>query len=237
LSGGAILRRFFLYANLNRKEAKGGYMVPANTLYTMFVQRGNSCILASYAVGAHHFTKLGVYNYFWDYCKHFNLSPSSDKDAELKYNNDFHPRYNSCSGYQIIEHLHNCSRQSAFVKSRAKFGVEYIHQPIHRLQQIEKSLKYKEVLVSVAIKEHRGVHAYCVGFDKQGFYMIETRGGNYKSGINRISNIQSLGTLQDSLLMSANPTSKKSSGGNYGLRKSERVLSKRVENHKRWWAL
>jgi hypothetical protein len=183
-------------------------MVKANTLDTTFVQCGNSCTLASYAVGACHFTGLRVYNCFWDYCRHFNISPSSDKDAELKYNIDFHPRYKSCSGYQIIEHLHNCSQQSAFVQGREKFAVEYIHKTIPRLQEIEQRLKDQEVLVSIAFKiPSNGVHSCCVGFDSQNFYMIETRGSAPKTGIVPISDIQyinkSLGSLQDSLLMSA----------------------------------
>jgi len=199
-------------------------MVDPKTLDYTFVQNGKSCILASYAVGACHFTGLKVHSYFWDYCRHFNISPSSNEDAELKYNDDFHPRYKTCSGYKIIEHLHNCSQQGAFVQSRAKFGVEYIHQPFPRLQEIERRLRNEEVLVSVAFRVSPiEVHSCCVGFNGQGFYMIETRGPEPKTGIVTIPNIQyineSLGSLQDSLLMFARQqTSTKSSGGNYGLR-------------------
>jgi hypothetical protein len=203
-------------------------MIDTNTLYTTFVQCRNcgSCTLASYAVASHHFTDLDVYDFFLDYCKHFKITASPGQDAEQKYANHFSQEWSSrnCSGYKIIEELHNSSQQSAFVQSRAKFGVEYIHSPIPRLQQIEKKLRDEEVLVSVAFRVSRfEVHSCCVGFNGQGFYMIETRGTEPKTGIATIPNIlyihTSLGQLQDSLLMSPLlQASKKSTGGNYGLR-------------------
>jgi len=191
-------------------------LVDANTLYTTFVQCCNSCILASYAVASYHFTNLNVYNFFLDYCKHFNISASPDQDAEREYAKHFDQEWKSrkCSGYRIVEQLHNNSLKTAFVQSRTRFGVEYIHQPSLSLSQIENRLKNEETLISVAIKESYGVHAYCVGFDNHGFYKIETRRSAPKAGIVLIKNIQSLGALQDSLLMFAHPTSEKASRGN-----------------------
>jgi hypothetical protein len=157
---------------------------------------------------------VDIYDFFLDYCKHFDIEASSGQDTEQKYDRHFDQEWKTrnCSGYKIIEHLHSDSPQTAFVESRAKFDVEYIHQPVHSLSQIENSLKNEETLISVAVKESCGVHAYCGGFDNQGFYMIETRRvTKYKTGINRILNIQCLGALQDSLLILAHPTSGESS--------------------------
>lgn len=189
-------------------------MVDAETVFTSFVQNGNSCTLASYAVAAYHFTKRGPYEFFRDYCKHFQVRATSDQGAETEYNKDFHPRYGrpNCSGYKIIRELHNNSSEIRFVESRAKFEVEYIHQTMQRLEEIEQRLKNEETLISVAFRMSSGhVHSCCVGFDDRGFYMIETRENEPATGIVRIPNIQhiheSLGALQDSLLMSAKPTS------------------------------
>lgn len=198
-------------------------MVDADTVFTTFVQDGNSCTLASYAVASHHFTERGPYEFFCDYCKHFKIPATSDQDAEREYNNDFHPRYSrpNCSGYKIIRELHNNSPETCFVESRGKFHVEYIHQTTQRLEEIEDRLQHEEALISVAFRMPSGdVHSCCVGFDKRGFYMIETSSAARKKGIVLIPGIRCLGDLQDSLLMFAHSATKKSSGGNHGLRKN-----------------
>jgi hypothetical protein len=73
---------------------------------------------------------------------------------------------------------------------------------------MENTLKDEEALVSVAFQiPSNGVHSCCVGFDGQGFYMIETRGTEPKTGIVTIPDISfihtSMGPLQHSLLMSS----------------------------------
>jgi hypothetical protein len=178
-------------------------MVDANTLYTTFVQCCNSCTLASYAVASYHFTKLNVYNFFEDYCKHFKLAASKGQAAERAYDQHFQNRWQTlkCSGYEIIEDLHNNSQESVFVKSRAKFGVKFVSQTVPCLSLIETMLKNGGALVSVAFAVNSGVHSCCIGFDKRGFYMIETRPVNYTTRIIPIQDIQSLGSLRDSLLM------------------------------------
>jgi len=176
-------------------------MVEADSLFTSFVQSGNSCTLASYAIASYHFTQIPPNRFFEDYCEHFGIAYTG-ATAELKYAQHFNNewRRRACKGYQIIEDLHRNSRQSAFAMSREKFEVYFFLDINVGLNSIKTRLQNEETLLSVAFQVPPHVHSCAVGYDDQGWYMIETR-PNLVAGVSRILSIESLGNLQDGLVM------------------------------------
>lgn len=186
-------------------------MVHRSTVYKDFVQNGNTCTLASYAVGAYHFTGIKPYDYFMGYCQYFSIPAATGEQAEQEYDRDFHQRYDreKRSGYKIIQELHDSCEQESFAKSRDSFQVGYIHNTAARLEEIERRLREDEALLSVAFRVNRSGHSSCVGCDQEGFYMVETSPSATNRGVVPISAVSSLAPLRDSLLMCAHVSGNK----------------------------
>ena len=171
-------------------------MVDRQRLYLNFLQSCNSCVLASYAVGAYAFTAITPDRFFIDYCEHYKISIPQGTDAEHCYDDHFQKEWKKrgCKGFEIIQELHRSSDKESFVKCGEKFDVEFINSVESEIERLKATLTQKEALVIVAFQvPSDGVHATIVGFDGNGWYTIETRQKIKKTGPVRVSGIFNLG--------------------------------------------
>jgi len=173
-------------------------MVDSEKIYSSFVQSVDSCVLASYAIAANYFTGIDIKIYFKAYCLHYgiknfdrfpyllnNIQINNENIYELAYNSHFHTEYNrrNIAGLKLIEELHNKSIQHAFLEGRKIIDIEYFANVFNFVDVIDKKLKKDEALLILAFTGERGGrHIAVFGYDKKGYYNVETRPNN-RTGI------------------------------------------------------
>ena len=147
-------------------------------------QKGDTCVLLAYSLGASHFTGLKIDSFFEAYCRHFDLIFTN---AEETYNADFNsPRWqNYGNGQKLILCLHENSLQDEFVMTRKHFKVEYIESIKKQVTTIIERLKSGSLLsmtLNLSMKNGqgtfipRGTHSILTGWNKSNekFFIIET---------------------------------------------------------------
>ena len=102
---------------------------------------------------------------------------------EIAYDNHFHPKVREVqsrrgiSGLQLMKEIHDESRQNSFKSSRNSFRLIHINPIKSERDKVCQYIEHKESLLIVSSKsEGGGWHISVFGFDKNGFYTIETTG-------------------------------------------------------------
>ena len=102
---------------------------------------------------------------------------------EIAYDIHFHPKVQevqlrrSISGLQLMKEIHDESRQNSFKSSRNSFRLIHINPIKSERDKVCQYIEHKESLLIVSSKgEGGGWHITVFGFDKNGFYTIETTG-------------------------------------------------------------
>lgn len=142
-----------------------------------FIQTGNTCVLASYAVAARYFTKIPAEEFFVCYCRYFALPLVNHCDAQAEYDKHFHTYIDKrMTGYQLVAELHNTSTQDAFITARKISNVEIINSIKVSSSKIESALKSidKEALLNLTYKLPRGTHSITVGYYDSHYVYVNT---------------------------------------------------------------
>ena len=131
-------------------------MIDHNEIDTTFIQSGNNCVMATYAIAGNYFTGTAISNYFEDYCKHFAITYSNNVDAEAKYENHFHNEYRkrSCLGYEIIKDLHENSKYNSFETNRNTFSLKLFVSTSTDINIIESALENEKAMLSFSNGKH-----------------------------------------------------------------------------------
>jgi hypothetical protein len=132
--------------------------------------------------------------------KWFNLTELNK--YELAYNYSFHRKYSSrkVNDLNLMKEIHEISKQTSFVSSRNSFSLSYIPVVKNHIVNVIECLACEESLLMIAFQGERGGrHISVVGYDNNGFYMIETRPNKTNGAVN-ISSITSLPNVGDALL-------------------------------------
>jgi len=130
----------------------------------------------------------------------FNLTELNK--YELAYDYFFHREYGSrnVNDLNLMKEIHEISKQNSFESSRNSFSLSYIPVVKNDMVNVIDCLACEESLLMIAFQgESGGRHISVVGYDNNGFYMIETR-QNKTTGAVGISNITSLPNVGDALL-------------------------------------
>ncbi len=130
------------------------------------------------------------------------LSLTELNKYEIAYDYFFHKEYKSrnISGLNLMKEIHDTSKQKSFESSRNSFSLSYIPDVRNDIANVNDCLDREESLLMVAFQGERGGrHISVVGYDSNGFYMIETR-PNKINGAVGISSICSLPDFGDALL-------------------------------------
>lgn len=202
-------------------------MITKSKIYKEFIQHGNSCILASYAIASNYFTDIPIRKYFEDYCRHFNISIGSNEKQyfrdinyqpenatlhEFLYDSHFHREYRAQNipGITLLLNIHNTSLQDSFLKTRENLTIELISNVFNELTTIENLLKSEEGLLVSAF--NGGSHTAVFGFCEENWFTIETRLCSVyrtkfgdivrpnKTGLIEIDSLNHFGNLNDGLL-------------------------------------
>ena len=126
---------------------------------------------------------------------------------EIAYDEHFHKEYNTrrISGLNLMQEIHDTSQKKSFELSRNSFNLSYINDVRNHITSVNDRMKREESLLMVAFQGERGGrHIAVVGFDINGFYMIETR-PNKENGAQNIKSIASLTAPGDALLTLKTP--------------------------------
>jgi hypothetical protein len=130
----------------------------------------------------------------------FNLTELNK--YELAYDYSFHRECSSrnVNGLNLMKEIHEISKQNSFESSRNSFSLSYIPVVKNDIVNVIECLACEESLLMIAFQGERGGrHISVVGYDNNGFYMIETR-PNKTNGAVSISHIPSLPDVGDALL-------------------------------------
>ena len=124
----------------------------------IYIQKPDTCVLSSYAIVNHYFTRLQEDVIFGSYCKHFGLKGT--QDLSTRYNSHFHIyiRHQAITGYECIINLHQQSTQRAFVKGRELFNETYFTDTLSNIYTIATILMEEESLINLSIKQNNGQH-------------------------------------------------------------------------------
>ena len=162
-----------------------------------FRQSGDSCVLASFAVAAHPFTKQPIKKYFYDYCRHFHIR---SRDHEHCYCKHFPNEYvrRGISGYELIKRLYQSSTQKSFARCRRKFHVCTINNVASEEQKIAQAL-HSENPTALIVFLNNSNHSLVVFVGENGISFYDTNAGDCGNGLRSISE---LGNLGEGLLFS-----------------------------------
>jgi len=130
----------------------------------------------------------------------FNLTELNK--YELAYDYFFHREYGSrnVNDLNLMKEIHEISKQNSFESSRNSFSLSYIPVVKNDMVNVIDCLACEESLLMIAFQGESGDRQISVvGYDNNGFYMIETR-QNKTNGAVGISNISSLPDVGDALL-------------------------------------
>ena len=157
-----------------------------------FAQHSDACVLASYAVAAHAFTRLPIQDFFTDYCRHYGLQAP---DSESCYASHFHNEWQvlKTSGYALIYSLHLTSQQASFLACQRAFFLNFIHAVSADRPALETELKSNQSNMLTVFLNDKG-HSVTVGYDQQGFYKYDVNVGRVERGFSRLSDLGTLGS-------------------------------------------
>jgi len=141
-------------------------MIDGKKLDHTYTQNGNTCVLSSYGIVNHYYTRTLIENVFRDYCKHFNLTDK--KSLSVRYDAHFHTYIgeNKMSGYQCVVDLHNNSDKDSFKQGRNSFKVVSFATITDKLEEIEKHLTTEESLINLTFNingtvQYHSISVYC----------------------------------------------------------------------------
>lgn len=178
-------------------------MVSRSKIDLTFIQKNDTCVLASYGIAAKYFTGICVDDFFKGYCDHFGLSVNNS-DYQFAYNEHFHKNItNYQSGYHCIQQLHQNSSQDCFQKSKAAFNFKYFDNTMQALfqNQITPSLLNSDALLLLSlIIDNTNYHSVIIGQDSCGIFL---RNPKIPFTIKYFSCLQQInqGLFKDSLLL------------------------------------
>lgn len=155
-----------------------------------YIQRLNTCVLASYAVAACPFIKIPVLDLFVAYCSHFGLA---QEHPEREYEADFRHRH---PGYEVVWKLHHDSTVATFKTCRDAFRLDDVRTV--DLTTVEHRLAAeKETTLMLFINKSKreqdlhlaSMHSIAVGYslNRKFFY--------YDTGIGKA--VENIGSLAD----------------------------------------
>ena len=140
-------------------------MVDGNYINMTYIQKPDTCVLSSYAIVNHYFTRLQEDVIFGSYCKHFGLKGT--QDLSTRYNSHFHKyiRHQAITGYECIINLHQQSTQRAFVKGRELFNETYFTDTLSNIDAIATILMEEESLINLTFRHGNGHHSITIFCD------------------------------------------------------------------------
>ena len=140
-------------------------MVDGNYINMTYIQKPDTCVLSSYAIVNHYFTRLQEDEIFGSYCKHFGLKGT--QDLSTRYNSHFHTyiAQQAITGYKCIINLHQESTQRAFVKGRVLFNETYFIDTLINIDAIATMLIEEEALINLSFRhsnlKHHSITIFC----------------------------------------------------------------------------
>lgn len=140
-------------------------MVNGYNINLYYIQKPGTCVLSSYAIVNHYFTRLQEDVIFDSYCKHFGLKGS--QNLSKRYNSHFHNYIanDAITGYECIINLHQQSSQKAFVQGRALFYDNYFTDTLNNIDAIENILKEENALINLTYRHDNGRHSITIFCD------------------------------------------------------------------------
>ena len=163
------------------------------------IQRGPSCVLASYAVVANYFTETPVRRYFEAYCGHFGIACDNPFDAEQKHAAHFDREWRKrrCRGYEVILDLHENSNEDAFATARRHFSPRFLLNTASHLDNLEQILDSRDVLLNITFQIGGNAHSVTVfGDGSEGYVVRDTT----RRDVYRINRLTDFGKLRDSVV-------------------------------------
>ena len=153
-----------------------------------FIQKYDSCVLASYGVAAFPFVNRNITEFFKAYCKHYGV-PITTQDGELEYNQDFHTRdeQKNKGGYWVIKNLHDTSSQNIFIDCKKAFSLAKVNAS--KMHLIDGFISKNDRLLNIFIHECYGLpinHSVTIGLDEDGYYMYDVNKGLITEGIEKL---------------------------------------------------
>lgn len=140
-------------------------MVNGNYINMIYIQKPGTCVLSSYAIVNHYFTRTLEDEIFGSYCKHFGLKGT--QDLSTRYNSHFHNYITNegITGYECIINLHQQSTQKAFVCGRELFYESYFTDTLSNIDAIGTILKEEDSLINLAFRHSNGHHSITIFCD------------------------------------------------------------------------
>jgi len=177
-------------------------MVQLDLIDTTFMQPGNSCVLASYAIVGNYFTRISTHEIFKGYFGHFRLKYTMDELGSV-YEKHFFSELESrrCNGYELITDLHNKSPEKAFTSCRFMFSAEFYRDSEPFLADFENILKNTESLLNITyvIPQENNCHSITVFYSTQGLAYRNTLEENIKK-LGTLESIRDFGKLNDAVV-------------------------------------
>jgi hypothetical protein len=176
-------------------------MVRNGKVDTQYKQRGNSCVLGSYAIVSKYFTASHISDVFRGYCDHFAIKYNSWREAEQRYELHFDAEWKkrNCTGYQLIIDLHETSITPVFASCRSKFNAKFYVDAGQALQTLEDALRTSESFLNLTFEiasQNQAYHSITVFCGAEGMFSRDTT----KNAIHRLNNLASVGRLRDAVL-------------------------------------
>ncbi len=173
-------------------------MINSSRIDNIYKQSGRTCVLSSYAIVSHYFTRRLIQDIFSDYCKHFNLIEKSSLSD--RYDKHFHDyiTINNMRGYECINSLHLNSDLKTFAQGRDQFSIISYKDITENIDIIEPVLISDETLINISYYTGHGYHSvtvYCDAKD-QFFKLRDTE--RVKLGISTNSLTEMIGLLTKS---------------------------------------
>lgn len=142
-------------------------MINSSRIDNIYKQSGRTCVLSSYAIVSHYFTRRLIQDIFSDYCKHFNLIDKTS--LSVRYDKHFHEyiRKNNMSGYDCINSIHFNSDLKTFVQGRDQFSIIPYKDTMANIDIIEPVLINDEALINISYYTGHGFHSVTVYCDEK----------------------------------------------------------------------
>jgi hypothetical protein len=167
-----------------------------------YVQRGDYCVLASYAAAVWPWLRATPLTFFVAYCEELGL-PSDPRGAEATYLADFIVRYSQpgWSGYKVVVELHNSAKHPLFRRAQSAADAHFVPDTIAAATHLEVKLQGAEhtLMTFVNKASFPGLvagHSIAVLYDAS-FWHFDSNHGSLQPSA---STLVSLGSLGEGIL-------------------------------------
>ncbi|MCE9614804.1 MAG: hypothetical protein K8T26_11045 [Lentisphaerae bacterium] len=173
-------------------------MIAESEVDVVFRQSFGSCVLSSYGIVAHYFTRRPVTDVFHAYCRAFGLNHSTGLQAEQNHAAHFDTEWRNrgCMGYEVILDLHNNSNLPVFKDCRDRFTGRFILDSATVHGHLAVELKSSSALLNLTYEPGGDYHSVTIFHNG-----TELRERNTNSNtLRNVASLDSLGALRDAIL-------------------------------------